>query len=193
MELKLVKAAEAKARKILNDRETEIKDITKQINDAEEVMTKAKKEMDLATIKSDLVAYKKSKQQYSDAQISTEMYSKRLDALKNKPLIKKEEYEKLINDIFTEMQQLSDEADTRFIKLFNSAQEISEELMSAGKKANEIIKTLQSDVYKNADRLRAANGTIVDRQKEFDNHYNTCYFGKVGVEHYRYKELMEGK
>lgn len=193
MELKQVKAAEAKAKKILNDRETEINDITKQISDAEVAMVTAKKEMELATNKSDLIAYKKSKQQYSDAQISTEMYSKRLDALENKPLISKDDYDKLIDSIFDEMDEALDETEAQFIKLFSSAHEISKELMSAGEKANEIIKMIQSNVYKDADRLRAANGTIVDRQKEFSKHYDTCRWGDTGYKYYKYAEVSEDK
>ena len=188
--LKAVKAAESTVKKILSDRVTEIADLTEQIEQEAAAIAKANEAMEAATTAGNVKAYQNAKADRRDAADAKEMHEARLEALNNKPLISKIDYERAVADIYTEIAALDDQKKQRIAKLSEEMEAEALELQEAINKANEVLHRLQHEVYRDADRSRSQKtGELVNishEEKKVDK-FNTVIWGKAGVTHYQYE------
>lgn len=188
--LKAVKAAESTVKKILSDRVTEIADLTEQIEQESAAIAKANEAMEAATTAGNVKAYQNAKADRRDAADAKEMHEARLEALNNKPLISKIDYERAVADIYTEIAALDDQKKQRIAKLSEEMEAEALELQEAINKANEVLHRLQHEVYRDADRSRSQKtGELVNishEEKKVEK-LDTVFWGKAGVTHYQYE------
>ena len=186
--LKAAAKAKAKANRILSDRKAEMKTISSRIRKAESDAAAAREKLEAATAASDLDAYQNAKADLHRAEDAKEMLKNRLAALKDKPLILKEEYEKLTAEIVAEYTEKDNAACQRLAELADEMNNIGLDLREAIEDANMTLKTLQEEIYKNADRSKHDNGKVLYMSHE-DNcikKYGTIQWATVAVEHSQY-------
>lgn len=188
--LKAVKAVESNVKKILSDRVTEIADLTEQIEQETAAIAKANEAMEAATTAGNVKAYQNAKADRRDAADAKEMHEARLEALNNKPLISKIDYERAVADIYTEIAALDDQKKQRIAKLSEEMEAEALELQEAINKANEVLHRLQHEVYRDADRSRShKTGELINisgEEKKVEK-LDTVFWGKAGVTHYQYE------
>ena len=159
--LKAVTTVESNVKKILSDGVTETADLAEQVEKGSAAIAAANKAMEAATTAGDVKAYQKAKADRRDAADAKEMHEARLNALNNKPLISKADYEKAVADIYAEIAALDDQIKQRLAKLSDQMEAEALELQEAINKANEVLRRLQHEVYRDADRSRSAKGVMM--------------------------------
>lgn len=181
--LKATAAAQIKIKKILADRETETADILQQIEEADKALKAANEALEAATAAGNIKAYQEAKAEKRNQEDIKEMYQARYEALKNKPLISRSDYEKTVNEIIEEVNEYDSSVKAKLFKLSNEMHELVEGLQDAQIKANKTLENLQEDIYKNADRKRGRNGEIlyISSEKKAVNVYPTIAWGNAGV------------
>lgn len=193
--LKAVNAVEKTVKKILSDRVTETADLTEQVKKEAAAIAKFSEAMEAATTAGDVKAYQRAKADRRDAADAKEMYEARLNALNNKPLISKADYEKAVADIYAEIAALEDQKKQQLAKLSDQMETEALELQEATEKANAVLRRLQKEVYRDADRSRNAKGDIMTLSHEDKavNKWATISWGKVGVTSHQYAEYTGRK
>ena len=187
--LKAVSEAENTVKRILSAREAETADLEEQVKKVAGAIEKANAAMEAATEAGDVIAYQKAKADRRDAADAKEMFENRLNALNDKHLISKRDYEKTIADIYDELEALDDQTKQCLAKLSEQMEAAVLELQEAQVYANEVLHRLQHEVYRDADRSRV-NGKVLQltgEDKKVDKSA-TILWGKAGVTHYQYKQ-----
>ena len=187
--LKAVSEAENTVKRILSAREAETADLEEQVKYAAAAIDKANADMEAATEAGDVIAYQKAKADRRDAADAKEMYENRLNALNDKNLISKGDYEKTVADIYAELAALDDQTKQRLAKLSEQMEAAALELQEAQAYANKVLYRLQHELYRDADRS-LVNGKMlqmISEDKKVDKG-GTILWGKAGVTHYQYKQ-----
>lgn len=193
--LKAVTTVENLVNKILSDRVTETAELTEKVKQGAAAVAAANEAMAAATVAGDVKAYQKAKADRRNAADAKEMYDARLNALNDKPLISRVDYEKAVADIYGEIAALDDQKKQRLAKLSEEMEAEALDLQEATTKANEVLNRLQNEIYKNADRSRSSTGEMMmfsfeDRKVE---KWDTINWGKAGVKHYQYAKYTGRK
>lgn len=191
-----VKNTAARINQILKDRVEETADRETKVAEAKKAAAEAEKRMDEATTAGDTKAYQKAKWERRDAMDALEMHEKRLEALNNKPLISKNEYEKAVADIYAEIVAKDDQTKKTLCKLSDEMEAVALDLANAQEEANSVLHRLQHEIYRDADRSRnPKTGEVITylshEDKKVDK-WDTVSWGKAGVSHYQY-ELYTGR
>lgn len=152
--------------KMLANRDEEIATLEKQIPEDAAAITVAEAAMQTASDTGDVNAYQKAKAARRDAADIKEMHETRKAKLEEKPLIPRAEYEKIISDIYAEVDRLEDVTKEKLFKLASEMKDAAEEFEEVVFSANKILVILQRDVYKDADRKRDRTGEIIRLQHE---------------------------
>lgn len=189
-ELKAITATENRIEEILSGRAAELEALAKQIEQESADIETVNQEMETATAAGDVEGYRKAKAKRAAVMDGKEMHESRLNALRNKPLITKEEYDKTVSDVFAEYATLDDLTREKLYKLSNEMNAAAEELRKAQIRANEALRRLQDDIYRGADRsINEKTGELLrlpTEDKRIDK-WNTINWGQSGVSHYQYK------
>ena len=193
--LKAVTTVENLVKKTLSDRVTETADIETQVEQEAAAIAAANAAMEAATTAGDVKAYQKAKADRRNAEDAKEMHESRLNALNNKPLISKGDYEKAVADIYAELAALDDQKKQQLAKLSDQMEAEALELQEATAKANEVLRRLQHEIYRDADRSRSPKGGIMALSSEDKavNKWATISWGKVGVTSHQYAEYTGRK
>ena len=182
--LKTVETASAMINKILADRKREIEDLAELVEQDDEAIAKANEEMEAATASGNVKDYQAAKASRRDALDAKEMHESRLKTLNEKPLITKEEYEKTVAGILTEVAAQDDKTKQKLAILSDQMHAEGLALDKAIEEANETLKRLQHDVYRDADRsISEHSGEVIYLHAE-DRAYNqrdTFYWATRGV------------
>lgn len=193
-ELKAITATENRIEEILSGRAAELEALAKQIEQESADIETINREMETATAAGDVEGYRKAKAKRAAVMDGKEMHESRLNALRNKPLITKEEYDKTVSDVFAEYATLDDLTREKLYKLSNEMNAAAEELRKAQIRANEALRRLQDDIYRGADRsINTKTGELLrlpTEDKRIDK-WNTINWGQSGVSHYQYKIYAE--
>lgn len=120
--------------------------------------------------------YSKAKEALWTAKHTKELYLKQKEKLEKNPVIDKKEYTKLVNEIMDGAKELQEEQNTKAAKLVIKLKELSDESEAVKEQANKLLNVLQYDVFKDADALVAANGTVITRAKEYQNYESVSNF-----------------
>ena len=194
IELKATTAVENRIEEILSGRVSELSSLEGKIERESANIEAINQEMETATAAGNADGYRKAKAKRAAIMDGKEMYEARLDALRNKPLITKEEYEKAVSDIFEEFSEIDDLTREKLYKLSNEMNAAAEELRKAQIRANEALRRLQDDIYRCADRsINTKTGELLrlpTEDKRIDK-WNTINWGQSGVSHYQYKIYAE--
>ena len=188
--LKSAAATEKEMKKILSDLVGESTYLREEIEKDMKKISEAEMAMENAMDSGDLDTYKTAKKAKEEAETAHEMHKKRLDKIEGGILITKEEYEKRVADIFKEYSSLRENKRKKIAKLFEEAEAEAKDLEEAYHHANNCLTKLQHDIYKDSDRMRTGNGTIIDQPKTLGFEY-TIDWGKAGVMANQYKEFLK--
>lgn len=179
--------------KMLEERKNEIITLKNNLEDETIAIQAALEAMDKATNESDIIKYREAKAEYSENIDAKEMHEKRLDKLKNKPYISELEYKNYISAIYNEVSAVNDNVKQKLAKLSLEMSEAVSPLSDTIKKANSILRILQHDLYRDADRTVVANGTMLFLDSEDKQIYkpDTIHWGMAGVNDPLYKEYTK--
>ena len=159
--MKTIKEMEVLIDKILADREHNIKVLEDQLSKDRAGMTKAQNDMDDATNKGDLKAYQRAKADRENYRDAVEMNSNRLDALKKKALISKDDYEKTIKEVYDEYDSIVDASKEKMSALSEEMYQVGMDIQNETNIANKVLRRFQHEIYRDADRSKNADGKIV--------------------------------
>lgn len=189
MNLKNVETTEELIDRILSSRAAEVEQLTQLIAGENDSIAAANKAMETATAAGDLKAYQKAKAERQNAADAKEMHESRLEALNQKPLITKLDYEKIVADIFAEIAAADDQTKQQLCKLSDSMNSAALELQTAINRANHALQRLQHDIFRDADKSRSAKtGEIlfIDHETKAIRTFSTVSWGRAGVQAAQY-------
>ena len=146
------------------------------IKKATDAIEKAEKEIVAAENAVNPKKYSAAKEALWTAKHTKELYLKQKEKLEKNPVIDKKEYTKLVNEIMDGAKALQEEQNTKAAKLVIKLKELSDESEAVKEQANKLLNVLQYDVFKDADALVAANGTVITRKKEYQNYESVSDF-----------------
>lgn len=146
------------------------------IKKATDAIEKAERDIVAAETAVDPKKYSQAKESLWTAKHTKELYLKQKEKLEKNPVIDKKEYTKLVNEIMDGAKALQEEQNTKAAKLIIKLKELSDESEAVKVQANKLLHILQYDVFKDADALVAANGTVVTRAKEYQNYESVSNF-----------------
>lgn len=195
LELIATVAAEKKARETLTARQKEKKNLAVWIEEEKKKIDAINRVIEQATIEGDIKAYQKAKAERADVLDSKEMHERRLTMIDAEPLITKGEYEDAIKAIYAEIAALDDATKQTLAKLSEEMEKAATELQDALNKANDVCHLLQHDIYRDADRTRTHNGTMLqlpNENKHIDK-WETVNWGMTAVRHHQYSEYTGRK
>lgn len=157
-----IKEAKAKIERIVKDQATELADIGEQQKKTKEIIAKANAEMQKAEASGDVDLYKINLRERNEAADVLEMYDRRRKALIGKPLVSEADYKKLAAMVKNEVSEEEEKAKARMKEVCNELQALAAHLKEIQTEANETLRRLQGDIYKNADRSKhQTTGTIL--------------------------------
>lgn len=183
MSKKAITEVEGRIKKILADRLTETADIEERMKTAKQQQETASEAMDSATSAGDVAAYQKAKASLRDAEDAIEMYNRRLDALRHKPLISKGECENGVARIMNALEEVSADAKKRIIEHMEQIRIIAAECTEEIAKGNEVLHQWQHEIYK---------GDMGRLEKRFDD-YSVPQFGSHMLESGYYENFVGRK
>jgi hypothetical protein len=146
------------------------------IKKATDAIEKAEKDIVAAETAVDPKKYSQAKESLWTAKHTKELYLKQKEKIEKNPVIDKKEYTKLVNEIMDGAKALQEEQNTKAAKLVIKLKELSDESEAVKVQANRLLHVLQYDVFKDADALVAANGTVITREKEYQNYESVSDF-----------------
>ena len=148
MAKKAVTDVENKIKKIRANMLTESADLEERVEIAKEQMKIANKAMDDATTCGDVKAYQKAKAECRDSGDAIEMYTKRIEMLKSRPLISSEEYEKGISLIMDALKEVSDDAKKQIRSHVEQIKAIAADCSAEITRGNEVLQQWQCDIFR---------------------------------------------
>lgn len=152
---------ERRINEILEERENGLMELTNIINKADEDIKAAATAEAEAVKTGDVDAYHKAKAAARYAADLKELTQRRSELLREKALISDEEYNELLNGIYSEFKLVIDSSLEQMKGLIDKSIALAESYREKIDKANYTITRLQRDVYKDADRPRQANGEVL--------------------------------
>ena len=189
------KTAEKKIEKILADKTTETADLLEQITAQEKAASSAAEAMEKATAQGDVNAYMAAKEEYTAANEIKEMHETRLNHLNAKSLINRQEYEKVVADIYSEWEIENEKTKEKIIAYAEEMYAAAGELRGATKHANEILQRLQHEIYRDMDRTKTRNGKIIylSGQNKMIPDFDVCNWGELAAKNYMYEKCTGEK
>jgi hypothetical protein len=187
--------AEQKAREILENRKKEKKNLVDWIEQERKKINAINSTIEQATIEGDLEAYQKAKAERADVMDSKEMHERRLSMLNNEPLLSKGDYEEAIREIYAEIAAQDDITKQTLRRLSEEMEKAATDLQDALNKANEVLRFLQHDIYKDADRSRNEKGVMLmipSEEKHLDK-WETVNWGMTAVMSHQYESYSGRK
>lgn len=165
--------------KLLTDKETEITKLTGLIKKQDATIKDLNEKMGYASVTGDTKAYLDAKEERIIQESIREMYTSRLDALKDKPLIADDDYNENVADIFKEIEDLNEKSRKKIAELSEQMNEEADKLLKSINDANAVFHDLQFVVCRDSSA-----------PKKYTN-MATVIWGRTGVEHYQYR-LFKG-
>lgn len=128
---------------------------SKTVSKSEEKLAKAKEKLSVATEKmndardgDNLKAYQDAYRAVQDLTAEIEFYSARIEANRNKPLLKQDEYNQIRNDVQSTYYAYELENARKILPLLREILRIATEEMRAWEKGNAIFASLDADIMK---------------------------------------------
>ena len=180
-----IKDIENKISKLLEGKSDNQKEVQALEESTEKQIEAIKKKMEAAKESSDLKAYQAAMKELKAAESERDINQAIKDDFES-PLLSEAEYNEYCAAIFAEMDKETAAAKKQLAKLSESMRDIGADLLEKTEHCNEVLKVLQNDVYKNADRERTRYGMYIGNQKEYKESYSAINWAKAGINHYQY-------
>lgn len=153
IKVKSVTALTARIEEVISKTTAEHEELVKRLAAAEEAEKAAADKMDAALLAGDIDAYKAADIEKSDADFEKRACNARLEAMQSRPLVTKEEYEALTKSVKDEVATLTAAAKKKILDHAQAMQTEGARLRAAINAADEALGRLQSDLYRNKDRV----------------------------------------
>lgn len=153
IKVKSVTALTARIDEVISKTSAEYEELAKRLAAAEEAEKAAAAKMEDALLAGDIDAYKAADIAKSDADFEKRACNARLEAMNGRPLISKEEYEALTKSVKDEVTTLAAAAGKKILDHAKAMETEGARLRDAINAANEALGRLQSDLYRNKDRV----------------------------------------
>ncbi len=149
---KAIRAAESKADIILKDAEAEKLKLNNSVEEKEKRLESMENDLIRFVDSDDTGAYLKTKEQQRNISDLLEMHRKRIEALEDKPLISQKEYDQIISSLYSEYDSAAADIKKDFIRYAKEMYETASDFLQLQESLNKLLKKLQYDVFKGADR-----------------------------------------
>jgi len=153
IKVKSVTALTARIEEVISKTSAEHEELMKRLAAAEEAEKAAADKMDAALLAGDIDAYKTADIAKSDADFEKRACNARLEAMKGRPLISQAEYEALTKSVKDEVAALADTAKKKILDHAKTIETEGAQLRAAINAADEALGRLQTDLYRNKDRV----------------------------------------
>ena len=194
-EVKTVQDVEIIVKKILENKEAEKKDVEERIKENDQNLIEAYKEKDKAESEGNEEYYLKIREKITELDNLKDMYESRLEKINEKELINTKDYNDLVQAVYNYFDKKEKETRLKLKNLYESAENEGKKLNDVAEQCNNILKTLQEDLYKNNDRRILENGKMLFIESETKNikNFETIFWSKKGVESSQYKDFFRGE
>ena len=186
--LETVTAAEKLIRESLNKRDKKASEAMKLIQNEEKKLSEIEIRIDEAAKGGDAESFIKAKQEREATATIKEMYERQYNSFMEKPLIAREDYERITEEIKKEYDAMQKRAGSELVTLSENMKAISDSVNTAAQEANTALHGLQHDLFLDGDRLKhqktGALLNLADEQRIRD--YTVIEWGKAGVNHGAY-------
>ena len=126
-----IKNINARIDQICADRESEIIELAKKLEDAQTAVASARNLMETSTASADNEAYHAAKEAEKKALISVELYTNRLDQLKGARLVSMAEDARVVAEIRAYQQDLEEDVSKKIIALLSQIEQIGRDYYTA--------------------------------------------------------------
>lgn len=128
---------------VMNQRKAELDDRISKLDEAKKALAKAELDKKAATEANDDAAFLKGGKAYADAAIAIEMHQKRIDYLKEHPMIERSKGEALAQKLCDALEAQNAEDVKRFVDLIAKASSIGKESRELNQAVSNMLKTWQ--------------------------------------------------
>ncbi|HAP15815.1 MULTISPECIES: hypothetical protein [Lactococcus] len=163
------------------ENQTAIQVATDNILKAEQAQTKADKALLAAEEVVDVAAYNKAKDEIWSAKHAKELYQKQKSKLENEMLVGKDEYTSMLNVIKETADNMQEELNVKAAALVAELQSLAGQSRSVTSKANELMHTVQYDLYKDQAGFITKNGRRFTQPKEYKPNETVHQFYKAKI------------
>lgn len=189
-------AASEKIEKILADRETSEKNVAEALKADAAALQKAESDMRQAVTGNNLEAYQKAKRALQNAKDSQELHGAWAKSVKEQPGITEAEYKDMVSAIYAELDALANETLQKAVKIADEMAAAGDALAEAQEQANAVLRRLQHDVYKDADRThskKTGEPLFISSEDKAVNKWEVLNFTRAAKEHFMYEAYMKQK
>lgn len=145
-ELKAVTETETLIKQIITKRNKDIEDITGKIETAKQNAAKAEEETNAAILTGDLKTYQAAKERKKNADDAVEMYTEMLNALKNKTLVSKEQYENTLKEIYAEVDTYIETSKKKLAKYMKPLEDLAGDISDTLNHTNNVLTKWQEEI-----------------------------------------------
>lgn len=150
---------------------------------------KAEKKAEKALRDGDVDAYQKAQDAIKKADATITVHGNLLQRLKEEPILPREEYESKVADVLAELERIVSKDREKVVSLIDQIADIAEKEDVTIKRGNAILKKLQHDLYRDADRTRDKTGHVMSlnhENKQFkEDHIRMLASGAINSPHYK--------
>lgn len=139
---------------------------TNSIDTAKANKEKAEKQAEKALSNGNVDEYQKTHKAIEKADATIFVHSSLLNKLKEEPMISQAEYESMVSDVMAEIAKNVDEYKAEIVALVDKMADIRDAESEVLNRGNTLLKKLQHDLYRDADRTRDQAGRMMNLQHE---------------------------
>lgn len=134
----LIETVNARIDELIATRDAEIEAAEQAVAEAKAAVTAAKNAQDTAIASTDLDAYAAAHKEEERARMAVELYTARLEQLKNKDFLDPEEDERITHEIQAYQKKLQDDASAAIMSHLSQLEKIGKEYYTAQDEANNL-------------------------------------------------------
>lgn len=114
-------------------------------------------------------------------QAQIDAIKERLERMDCEPFVSETEYKDMVATVNESLGVVAYRVESEVIELFEKADKITDKLDRAIDVSKDLLKKLQSDLYKDADRQKYKNGVMSSPQEIAKSVYDVVWLGRSGV------------
>lgn len=171
MKNKVFDTAKARMEELQSENSVELKTAKEQIAQAQAMQREAYDEAVKCYEKADTKGYHKAQDASREAKDIIDMFTSKVERLKNDPLITEEEYNTVVNSIMTEQASIVKEAKKRIATLIDQMEEISNDVLEKLEVGNSLLYKWQHDIFKDHAEIKNAAGKCIHIEG-LEKHFN---------------------
>lgn len=153
-----------------------------------EAIRKADEALEAATVNNDIEAFSAAKDAKRNALDMQEMHRRRLDAFRTRPQIQPDEYKKISEELLKDAAEKEEALKKKLVNLYEDAASAGQQLKEYEVQVNEALRTLQSDLNRDADRPKDREGKPISGTDTRVMMNRSIEWSRAGLRMTQYKE-----